>query len=204
MEDLLAIGMDGEATNFDRLFRRAIEVLDSAGYSYAVAGALAHDLYVRPRFTDQINVLCQNEEHAQIVSALVASGFTVTRTALGIATLKTDDAKGYVVLTGGNSNVMRYALAHATQRQVFSVAARVVSPQALLWLFLESDKMQHHADAIALIESGLVAPEEIHDLLACEGAGGALARLDLLQADIQRARYARSYSDSVKARLSRR
>ncbi|MDD4911065.1 MAG: hypothetical protein PHP57_02110 [Sideroxydans sp.] len=203
MEDLLAIGMDGEATNFDKLFRLAIGVLDSAGYSYALAGTLALDLYVRPRFTDQINILCQPDQHAQIVSALTASGLAITQTALSIATLKADDAKGYVVLNGRDSSATRYALMHATQRQVFSVAARVVSPLALLWLFLECDEMQHHADAIALIESGLVSPDEIHDLLTSEGASAALTMLEQLQADIQQARYTRSYSDSVKARIQR-
>ncbi|BBE49662.1 hypothetical protein OYT1_ch0086 [Ferriphaselus amnicola] len=203
MEDLLAIGMDGEETNFDKLFRRAIGVLDSARYSYVLAGALALDLYVPPRFTDQIHILCQHNEHAPIASALAASGFAITQSAPSIATLKAADAKGYIVLNGSDSSAMRYALMHATQRQVFSVTARVVSPQALLWLFLESDEIQHHADAIALIESGLVSPEEIQDLLTREGAGAALAKYMNLWADIRDGRYARTYSDSVKARVLR-
>lgn len=203
MEDLLAIGMDGEATNFDKLFRRAIGVLDSAGYSYALAGALALDLYVPPRFTDQINILCQHDEHAQITSALTASGLVITQSAPSIATLKAADAKGHIILSGSDSSAMRYVLMHASQRQVFSVAARVVSPQALLWLFLESDEIQHHADAIALIESGLVSPDEIQGLLTREGAGEALAKYMGLWADIRDGRYAHTYSDSVKARILR-
>lgn len=203
MENLLASGMDGEATNFDKQFRLAIGVLDSAGYSYALAGALALDLYVRPRFTDQIHILCQHDEQAQIESALTTSGFTITQSAQNITTLNADDAKGHVVLNGRDSSATRYALMQATQRQVFSVTARVVSPQALLWLFLESNEMQHRADAIALIESGQVSPDEIHDLLSREGGSAALTMLEQLQADIQQARHTRSYSDSVKARIQR-
>lgn len=195
--------MDGEATNFDKLFRRAIGVLDSTGCSYALAGALALDLYVRPRFTDQIHILCPHDQHAQITATLTAAGFAITQSAPSLATLKAADAKGQVVLSGSDSSATRYALMQATQRQVFLVAAMVVSPQALLWLFLENDEMQHHADAIALIESGLVSPDEIHDLLTREGANAALEMLEQLQTDIQQARHTRSYSDSVKARMLR-
>jgi hypothetical protein len=201
MEDLLSTGIDGQATNFETTFQRGIQILNESGCPYVLVGTVALDTHVRPRFTDEIDVLCHNDAQSQIEAALISSGFIPNQSCCGNSKFITEDAKVHINLFGNNSRARRYALSYPIYRQVFAVTTRIASPLSLLWIFLESDEIRDKADAIALIESGLVSPDEIRPLLNQNGATGALATFDRLHTDIALGKYSGSYNDSVKARI---
>ena len=159
---------------------------------------------MRPRFTDKIDVLCHNDDQSQIEAALISSGFIPNQSRRGNPTFITQDVKVHINLFGANSRASRYALSNPIYQQVFTVTARIASPLSLLWIFLESDEIRDKSDAIALIESGLVLSDEIRSLLDQHGATAARVAFERFYADIQSGKYANSYNDSVKARISRR
>lgn len=205
MEDLLSIGMDGQATNFELTFQRGIQALNESGCPYVLVGTVALDTYVRPRFTDEIDFLCHTDDQLQIAVAMVSSGFIPSQSCRGNPAFITEDAKVHVNLFGTNSRAsLQHAVANPACQQIFDVTARIASPLSLLWIFLESDEIRDKSDAIALIESGLVSPDEIRSLLGLNGSSAALATFDRHYTDIALGKYSGSYNDSVKARILRR
>lgn len=204
MENLLSIGIDGHATNYGSTFQRCIQVLEESGCSYVLVGAIALDTYVNPRFTDEIDVLCHVDEWLQIETALTSSGFLHNQSCRGNSTFITDDGKVRLSLCGNNSRACLHAVANPVCQQIFDVTARIASPLSLLWIFLESNELRRKSDALTLIESGLVSPDEIRLLLDQNGASTARVAFEQFYADIQSGKFASTYSDSVKARIVHR
>jgi predicted nucleotidyltransferase len=65
---------------FAGVLRRTIDVLDSAGVSFAILGGVASAGYGRSRWTKDIDVFCRPEDADRVLEVLAAAGFAVERT----------------------------------------------------------------------------------------------------------------------------
>jgi predicted nucleotidyltransferase len=65
---------------FAGVLRRTIDVLATAGVSFAVLGGVASAGYGRSRWTKDIDVFCRPEDADRVLDVLAAAGFGVERT----------------------------------------------------------------------------------------------------------------------------
>jgi predicted nucleotidyltransferase len=65
---------------FARVLRRTIDVLATAGVSFAILGGVASAGYGRSRWTKDIDVFCRPEDADRVLDVLAAAGFDVERT----------------------------------------------------------------------------------------------------------------------------
>lgn len=149
---------------------------------YVITGRLALCVYVKPCFTDRIDVLCREGTAAEVAALMPAA-----RIAINIRQVE--------------SRPDQQALDMPLTVDVFGMAARFICPEYLLWQCLSNDDAQSSADAIALIQSGVFNVSSFCDMLAHHDAWLALDRFQQMW---MRAKMQQSYSESVALRLSRR
>lgn len=191
MEILLATHVDGRPTNYVETFRGVTRILEADGLQYCFCGTLARNMYLRPRFTDEIEVLSITEE-VENIKALLASEDLAGK-------------PGSVRLQLNSSPNPRhlYMLANYRQLTLFGVSARFVCPLALAWDYLESNTPYAESDVGELLLHGHVLASDIQPLLEQHHSSQALEKLAQVCDDVSKGRYSGTYSDSVRARLHR-
>jgi hypothetical protein len=166
-------------------------VLNAAKLEYCLGGALALNIYIRPRFTSEILVIC---------SADVMEECTVL---LMRASVLKSDMTVTLRFNSGDCWSNRYALDNRITRSVFDTTAQFASPTALLWLFLESEDFQDEVDAGQLLHAGLIENDQIERLLELHQAKRAAERLVRVRKAIAAGGFTKTYNESMKARLER-
>lgn len=190
MEGLLSIDAHGDASKYSDVFLEVTRRLEVAGIDYAFAGTLALDMYVRPRFTDEIEVFCRTVDLGQ-AERLVAS------------ISKGEHATKICIRLGANSRPGHlHALANSRQLALFGTLARFASPLSLAWNLLESTAPYADHDVSQLLIQKVVGADELKRLLDLHSSAQATERLAEIINRLDRERS--TYNDSVKARLARR
>jgi hypothetical protein len=191
MENLLATAIDGRPTNYRETFRGLVSVLDTAKLEYCLGGVLALNMYMRPRFTDEILVIC---------SFGVAEECDVL---LKQQSVLKPDMRVKLRSNSVDCWANRYALDNKTTKSVFDTTAQFASPIAILCTLLESEDLQDEVDAGQLLHAELIENDQIDRLLKQHQAKHAAERLVRVRASITAGGFSGTYNESVKARLQR-
>lgn len=195
MENLLATdARSGKPTNFGAVFKSTAQLLRDRQIPYVFIGTLALNTFIRPRFTDEMEIVCDCVAIEQLADEL---------------RLNTEQQAGMVEirLFSPSSLAMAHALHTKTPEVRFDTPAYFSSALSLCWIFLESDALQSTVNAAELLVAGAVNSTELRTLLGQRGSKQALSRLENVEADIQQGRYSgpdgEGYCASVQARLQR-
>lgn len=178
MEDLLSWDIrTGEPIGMDAALAETIKVLNVLRVRYVLIGTLALNLYVRPRFTSEISILCSANDLPEIRASLSLDEYGNGRTAI--------DVKAAI------SQAQRFALSQSMPRAIFATGVLVASAMALLWLYLDGDGLQDDVDAAQLITFGCIEPTSVTALLAASGSDDAITAWNRINAEIRYSRHIR-------------
>lgn len=192
MEDLVAIDpRTGKPTNFGPAFKAIAQFLHNREIPHVFAGTLALNACIRPRYTEEFQIICDYSALGQLGSELnriaEQAGFC-----------------GCITAENPTHPAMTHALASRRQAVLFDTPANLPTALALCWLFLETNDLSSQVDAGALLAAGTVVSDELQSLLEQHASDAAISRFEAAKRDIEQGRYSGGYSDSVRARLERR
>lgn len=192
MEDLLATDFrTGKPTSFGTIFKAATQLLHHRQVPHVFVGTLALNTYVRPRYTQEIQIICDHSAIGQLDSELNRMAEQVR-------------FGGSIKVEIPTNPAMAHALASTRPAVLFDTTAPVPTALALCWLFLETDDLSSQADAGSLLAAGVLASDELQPLLEHHASHAALIRFGEAKRNVEQGRYSGTYSDSVRARLQRR
>jgi len=192
MEDLLATDFrTGKPTNFGTVFKVAAQFLHDNQVPHVFVGTLALNTYIRPRYTQEIQIICDHLAIGQVDSEL---NRIAEQAGFG----------GSIKVEAPTNPAMTHALASTTPVGLFDTTAHVPTALALCWFFLETDDLSSQVDAGSLLAAGMLASYELQSLLERHASNPALIRFGEAKRNVEQGRYSGTYSDSVRARLQRR
>lgn len=191
MEDLLATNLrSGEPTNFANAFKGVVQLLRKRDISHVLIGTLALNTYVRPRFTDQIQIVCDYAAMDQLVGEL--------------RQIAEENAfSGSISALAPELPAMANALKSRVTTSIFETPAVFPSALALCWIFLETDNLCSQVDAGSLIASRAMASNDLKSLLEQHGSDAAFIRFDEIKRNVELGRYEGTYSDLGQHRRQR-
>jgi hypothetical protein len=117
---------------------------------YVVGGANALSLYVRPRMTIDIDAFVDAAQK-ELVDKILAGRFEVVDIGRFHSKFKSGDVEIDILYAGASAE--DFALAHAREAVILGTALKAASPEALLWLYLVSNKAQNTVDAVELLRA---------------------------------------------------
>jgi hypothetical protein len=117
---------------------------------YVVGGANALSLYVRPRMTIDIDAFVDAAQK-ELVDKILAGRFEVVNIGRFHSKFKSGDVEIDILYAGASAE--DFALAHAREAVILGTALKAASPEALLWLYLVSNKAQNTVDAVELLRA---------------------------------------------------
>lgn len=129
---------------------RLVDVLRSHHVRYVIGGANALSLYVRPRMTVDIDAFVDPQRKDEL-ERLLAERFRVVSLGRFHSKFKEGDVEIDILYAGAPAE--DFALAHARDAVILGTQLKAASPEALLWLYLVSEKEQNFVDAIELVRS---------------------------------------------------
>jgi hypothetical protein len=129
---------------------KLVEVFRAHDVRYVIGGANALSLYVRPRMTVDIDAFVDPARKEE-VDKLLSSQFKIVD--IGRFHSKFKDADVEIDILYGGARPEDFALAQARDAVLLGTPVKVASPEALLWLYLVSEKEQNFVDAVELIRS---------------------------------------------------
>ena len=127
-----------------------IELLHAHDVRYAVIGANALSLYIDPRMTIDIDVLVDGAQRRH-VERILASRFEAVSSDHACATFRDGDVTVDVRYAGTAAD--EFALKNAVDGVILGTELRAASPEALLRLYLLSERPQNFADGVMIIRS---------------------------------------------------
>lgn len=197
MDDLLATdARSGKATNFGLALKNTTQLLRGRQIPYVLIGKLATNMIIRPRFTNEIEIVCDFPAVDQLAEELRLNA-------------NQHECMVDITLCRPASPPMEHALQHQISRVEFDTPANFASALSLCWIFLERESFQSTVNAGEILVTGAVDITELRTLLVQRDCTAALSRLERVLADIQRERYlgadggGNGYCASVRARLER-
>ena len=129
---------------------RLVGVLHAHHVRYVIGGANALSIYVRPRATIDIDAFV-DLAHKEKLDHVLAKEFEVV--SLGRFHSKFREADVDIDVLYAGAKAEDYALASARDAVVLGTKLQAPSPEALIWLYLNSDEPRHFADAIEILRS---------------------------------------------------
>jgi hypothetical protein len=117
---------------------------------YVIGGANALSLYVRPRMTIDIDAFVDAAQKKQ-VDQMLAERFEVVDLGRFHSRFKSGDVEINILYAGASAE--DFALANARDAVILGTALKAASPEALLWLYLVSNKEQNAVDAVELMRA---------------------------------------------------
>jgi len=127
-----------------------VDVLRAHDVRYVIGGANALSLYVRPRMTVDVDAfvdLARKEE----IDKILAARFEVVSIGGFHSKFRSADVEIDILYAGASAE--DFALASARDAVILGTKLKAPSPEALLWLYLVSEKELNFFDAVALIRA---------------------------------------------------
>lgn len=180
LETLLEEDVTGKRTGMGAMARRAFAALRAARAHFTVIGAIALGLRARRRFTEDIDLLVQPTKWKAAIQAMKKAGFREhpewkpddilarfidRRTGLGVD------------LLFGVGDPEESARTTGETMTVFRSRVRVARSDYLLWLYLLSDRPQHHEDALSILRAGTVDLSKLREKLVIARERESMLRL---------------------------
>jgi hypothetical protein len=129
---------------------KLVRLLEAHHVRYVIGGASALSLYVRPRMTVDVDAFVDGARKAEIDKLLAAELELVT---IGAFHSKFKEADAEIDIRYAGASAEDFALANARDAVILGTPLKAASPEALLWLYLVSDREQHFVDALNLLRS---------------------------------------------------
>jgi hypothetical protein len=129
---------------------KLVEIFRAHDVRYVIGGANALSLYVRPRMTVDVDAFvdaARNEE----IDKVLAAHFAIVNIGGFQSKFKTVDVEIDILYAGASAE--DFALANARDAVILGTKLKAASPEALLWLYLVSEKELNFFDAVELIRS---------------------------------------------------
>ncbi len=175
---------------------KLVDVLRAHGVRYVIGGANALSLYVRPRMTIDVDAFVDAARKDEIDKVLAAQ-FEVVNIGRFHSKFKEADVEIDILYAGASAE--DFALANARDAVILGTKVKAASPEALLWLYLVSQKEQNFVDALELIRS---LPDLDLGLVRAEVERRDPALLDKLERLLNTARQPASSYEASRARRS--
>lgn len=129
---------------------KLVELLHAHNVRYVIGGANALSLYVRPRMTVDVDAFVEVGRKAEI-DKLLADEFELVNIGGFRSKFKRADVDIDILYAGASAE--DFAVANARDAVILGTKLKAASPEALLWLYLVSDREQHFVDALNLLRS---------------------------------------------------
>jgi len=129
---------------------KLVRLLEAHNVRYVIGGANALSLYVRPRMTVDVDAFVDATRKPDI-DKLLSSEFELIKIGAFHSKFKQADVEIDVLYAGASAE--DFAVANAREAVILGTALKAASPEALLWLYLVSDREQHFVDALNLLRS---------------------------------------------------
>jgi hypothetical protein len=129
---------------------RLVQLLESHKVRYVIGGANALSLYVRPRMTVDVDAFVDAAQKSE-VDKLLASEFELLNIGGFHSKFKQEDVEIDILYSGADAE--DFAIANAREAKILGTKLKAASPEALLWLYLVSEKRLNFFDAVELLRA---------------------------------------------------
>lgn len=129
---------------------RLVDLFRAHDVRYVIGGASALSLYVRPRMTVDIDAFVDAARKEEM-DRILAGHFEVVHLGRFHSKFKQADVEIDILYAGAAAE--DFALADARDAAILGTKLKATSPEALLWLYLVSEKELNFFDAVELIRS---------------------------------------------------
>jgi hypothetical protein len=129
---------------------KLVRLLEAHNVRYVIGGATALSLYVRPRMTVDLDAFVDPAQKDEL-DRLLAANFEVMN--VGRFHSKFKEADVEIDILYGGASAEDFALASRRDAVILGTPLKAASPEALLWLYVASEKPINFADAIELLRA---------------------------------------------------
>src|ERR671931_2124100 len=129
---------------------KLVRLLETHHVRYVIGGATALSLYVRPRMTIDVDAFV-DPAHKEELDRLLAANFEIVAVGRFHSKFKEDDVEVDILYAGAKAE--DFALAHSRDAVILGTPLKAAAPEALLWLYVASEKPINFADAIELLRA---------------------------------------------------
>src|SRR5439155_21344049 len=129
---------------------KLVGILRAHDVRYVIGGANALSLYVRPRMTVDVDAFVDPARKHEIDKVL-ASEFELVSIGAFHSKFKEADVEIDILYAGASAE--DFALANRRDAVILGTPLKAASPEALLWLYVASEKPINFADAIELLRA---------------------------------------------------
>jgi len=129
---------------------KLVGLLEAHKVRYVIGGANALSLYVRPRMTVDVDAFV-DASAKESLDKLLAADFEVVSVGRFHSKFRDGDVEVDIVCAGANAE--DFAVANGRDAVILGTKLKAASPEALLLLYLNSEKPVNFADAIELLRS---------------------------------------------------
>lgn len=148
--DPFEVLVDAHRPAMKAVLAKLVEILRANGVRYVIGGASALSLYVRPRMTVDIDAFVDPARKHEL-DKLLAAQFDVVSIGGFHSKFKAADVEIDILYAGAGAE--DFAIASARDAAILGTKLKAPSPEALLWLYLVSEKELNFFDAVELIRS---------------------------------------------------
>lgn len=148
--DAFELLVDAHRPAMKPVLAKLVEILRAHDVRYVIGGANALSLYVRPRMTVDVDAFVDAARKDEI-DRLLAAQFELV--SIGRFHSKFRQADVEIDILYGGASAEDFALANAREATILGTRLKAASPEALLWLYLASEKPLNFHDAVELIRS---------------------------------------------------
>ena len=129
---------------------KLVEIFRAHAVRYVIGGANALSLYVRPRMTVDVDAFVDAARKDEI-DKILAAHFEIVN--IGRFHSKFKHANVEIDILYAGASAEDFALANARDAVILGTKLKAASAEALLWLYLVSEKELNFFDAVELIRS---------------------------------------------------
>ncbi|MFN2645173.1 MAG: hypothetical protein ABR570_09295 [Burkholderiales bacterium] len=129
---------------------KLVQLLEAHQVRYVIGGANALSLYARPRMTVDVDAFVDPAEKENL-DKLLASHFELVR--IGQFHSKFTEADVEIDILYAGASAEDFALENGRDAVILGTKLKAPSPEALLWLYLASEKPINFADALEMLRT---------------------------------------------------
>lgn len=130
---------------------RLVAILRAHGVRYVIGGANALSLYVRPRMTIDVDAFVDAARKDEL-DRILAAELTLVDAGRFHSKFRHADVEVDILYAGAPAE--DFALASARDATILGTALKAPSPEALVWLYLNSEQPRNFADAVEMVRAG--------------------------------------------------
>jgi hypothetical protein len=148
--DSFALLVEAHRPAMKAVLAKLVEILRAHDVRYVIGGANALSLYARPRMTVDIDAFVDASRKEELDRVLAAE-FEVVHIGQFHSKFRQQNVEVDILYAGAAAE--DFALANARDAVLLGTALKAASAEALMWLYLVSDKELNFHDAVELIRS---------------------------------------------------